>query len=57
MCTALLVELLELPLAKEWGDMLVDRFANKDRFATRVKLQVYVCGVCVCIYVSLYLCI
>jgi uncharacterized membrane protein YdfJ with MMPL/SSD domain len=39
LCTGLLVELLETPLAKQWGDMLLDAFANKERTATKIKVS------------------
>mmetsp|Transcript_15963 Transcript_15963/g.50817 ORF Transcript_15963/g.50817 Transcript_15963/m.50817 type:complete len:997 (+) Transcript_15963:56-3046(+) len=38
LCTGILIELLETPLAKQWGDMLIDAFANAERTATKVKV-------------------
>ena len=32
----------EEPLAKEWGDVLVDHFPNQERSTIRLNLQVYV---------------
>jgi len=38
-CTSLLISLLENPLAKKYGDFLVNGFSNEDRTATKVRVK------------------